>query len=32
MYLHKVVEAIAVEPPTGVLVLTVITRYFVDKR
>jgi hypothetical protein len=27
-YGHKEVEAIAVEIPTGVLVLTVITRYF----
>ena len=27
-YRHKEVEAIAVEIPTGVLVLTVITRYF----
>jgi hypothetical protein len=27
-YSHKEVEAIAVEIPTGVLVLTVITRYF----
>ena len=32
MYLHKEVEAIAVETPTGVLVLTVITRYFEDMR
>jgi hypothetical protein len=32
MYLHKEVEAIAVENPTGVLVLTVITRYFENMR
>jgi hypothetical protein len=31
-YLRKEVEAIAVETPTGVLVLTVITRYFEDMR
>jgi hypothetical protein len=32
VYLHKEVEAIAVETLTGVLVLTVITRYFEDMR
>jgi hypothetical protein len=32
MCLYKEVEAIAVETPTGVLVLTVITRYFEDMR
>jgi hypothetical protein len=32
IYLHKEVEAIAVDTPTGVLVLTVITRYFGNMR